>query len=57
MLTLPAAALFGGAVYALCSVFGNGAAGPLVITVVLLIALMVIFGRRAQQAAAAPVTS
>ncbi len=57
VLTLPAAALFGGAVDALCSVFGNGAAGPLVITVVLLIALMVIFGRRAQQAAAAPVTS
>jgi PiT family inorganic phosphate transporter len=57
VLTLPAAALFGGAVDALCSLFGKGAAGPLVITVVLLIALIVIFARRAQHSAAAPVTS
>ena len=57
VLTLPAAALLGAAVFALSSLFGHGAAGPLVIIVALLLALVAIFGRRAQQAAAAPAAS
>jgi PiT family inorganic phosphate transporter len=57
VLTLPAAALFGGGVDWLCSLCGRGAAGPLIITVVLLSALIVIFARRAQHASAAPAAS
>jgi PiT family inorganic phosphate transporter len=57
VLTLPAAALFGGAVDWLCGLFGSGAAGPLVISILLVVALIVIFARRAQQAAAVPATS
>ena len=33
LLTMPAAALIGGAVYGFCSLFGSGAAGPVVISV------------------------
>jgi PiT family inorganic phosphate transporter len=54
VLTLPAAAVFGALVYALSSLFGHGAAGPLAITVALLIALIAVFARRSQQAAVAP---
>ncbi len=54
VLTLPAAAVFGALVYALSSLFGHGAAGPLVITVALLIALIAVFARRSQHTAAAP---
>jgi PiT family inorganic phosphate transporter len=57
VLTLPAAALFGGGVDWLCSLCGRGAAGPLIITVVLLSALIVTFARRAQHASAAPAAS
>jgi inorganic phosphate transporter, PiT family len=57
VLTLPAAALFGGAVDELSGLFGHGALGPLVITVVLLLALAGTFVRRAQHAAAAPIPS
>jgi inorganic phosphate transporter, PiT family len=52
VLTLPAAALFGGAVDGLCGLFGTGAAGPLVVTLVLVLALAAVFARRAQHAAA-----
>jgi PiT family inorganic phosphate transporter len=57
VLTLPAAALFGGLVYELSALFGNGAAGPLVITIALLAALAVVLARRLQNAAPAPATS
>ncbi len=54
LLTLPAAAVFGALVYGFTRLFGHGAAGPLVITVVLLMALTGVFARRAQQAGSAP---
>ena len=55
-LTLPAAAVMGGAVYALSTLFGDGAIGPLVIILVLLLTLGAVFIRRLQQATPAPVT-
>jgi PiT family inorganic phosphate transporter len=57
IITLPAAATFGGLVYATSRLFGHGAVGPLVITFVLLAALTVVFARRARQTGAAPGTS
>jgi PiT family inorganic phosphate transporter len=54
VLTLPAAGLLGGLVYAITSVFGSGVAGPIVITVALLALLAGTFARRVQQAAPAP---
>jgi inorganic phosphate transporter, PiT family len=54
VLTLPAAALFGAATYEVSRLFGNGAAGPLVISVVLILALIALFARRVQQATPAP---
>ena len=57
VVTLPASAIFGALVYALSSLFGHGAAGPLVITIALLLALIAVFARRAQQSTAAPATS
>lgn len=56
-LTLPAAAVMGGAVYATTSLFGNGAVGPLVISVALFLTLAAVFIRRLQQASPAPVAS
>jgi len=55
-LTLPAAALMGGVVYAIATLFGNGAIGPLIISLVLLATLAAVFIRRLQQATPAPVT-
>jgi PiT family inorganic phosphate transporter len=54
VLTLPAAGLFGAVVYGAATLFGNGAAGPLLITLLLLMALAVVFTRRAQQTAPSP---
>jgi PiT family inorganic phosphate transporter len=54
LVTLPAAAVFGGIVYEICNLFGHSAAGPLVIITVLLLALGAVFAHRARQAAAAP---
>ena len=56
VVTLPAAAVFGGLVYAVSSLFGHSAAGPLVIITLLLIALTAVFARRARQTATAPAT-
>jgi PiT family inorganic phosphate transporter len=56
ILTLPAAAVLGGLVYAITSAFGSGVAGPIVITLVLLGALAATFARRLQQATPAPTT-
>ncbi|MBV9000833.1 MAG: inorganic phosphate transporter, partial [Solirubrobacterales bacterium] len=55
-LTLPAAAVMGGVVYAISTLFGNGAIGPLIISAVLLLALAAVFIRRLQQATPAPAT-
>jgi PiT family inorganic phosphate transporter len=57
VLTLPAAAVVGGLVYAISRLFGSGAVGPVVITVVLLAALAAAFARRVQQATPAPLAS
>jgi inorganic phosphate transporter, PiT family len=54
ILTLPAAAAVGGAVYAISHLFGTGVTGPLVITAVLLAVLAAVFIRRAEQSAPAP---
>jgi PiT family inorganic phosphate transporter len=50
VLTLPAAAVIGGITYSLTRLFGTGAAGPLVISILILGASAVLFARRAQQA-------
>src|SRR6201999_1117462 len=46
VLTLPAAALIGAAAYAFTSVFGDGAVGPLLVTVMSLSAIAAAFARR-----------
>ena len=52
VLTLPAAALIGGAIYALTRVFGTGAAGPVIVSLLIVAGSVALFIRRAQQAAA-----
>jgi PiT family inorganic phosphate transporter len=49
VLTLPAAALIGGLVYAISSLFGSGALGPVVELTALVVVLIVIFARRVSQ--------
>jgi inorganic phosphate transporter, PiT family len=49
VLTLPAAAAIGGLVYAISSLFGSGALGPLVVALALLGTLIVVFARRFTQ--------
>jgi len=46
VLTLPAAAVVGAVTYAVTRLFGDGAAGPVVVSAVLLAALGWVFGRR-----------
>ncbi len=55
VLTLPAAAVMGGATYAISTLFGHGAIGPVVISVALVLALATAFARRLQHATPAPV--
>jgi PiT family inorganic phosphate transporter len=50
VLTLPAAAVIGAITYGLTRLFGTGAAGPLVISILILAAGAVLFARRARQA-------
>ena len=52
MITLPAAALIGGATYAVTRLFGTGAAGPIVVLVLTIIGTTLLFTRRARQRAA-----
>ena len=47
VLTLPAAAVVGGVTYGITQIFGNGAAGPVVVSAVMIAALGWVFGRRA----------
>jgi PiT family inorganic phosphate transporter len=49
VLTLPAAAGIGALVYAISSVFGNGALGPLLVSVAVVGLIATIFGRRLSQ--------
>jgi PiT family inorganic phosphate transporter len=53
VLTLPAAAVIGGITYSLTRLFGTGAAGPLVISILILGGSTVLFARRDQQASTA----
>jgi PiT family inorganic phosphate transporter len=46
VLTLPASALAGALIYELVHIFGNGATGPVVVSIVLLLALLVAAARR-----------
>lgn len=54
LLTLPAAAAIGGAVYGFTQVFGTGMLGPLVVTALSLVVVAALFTRRAQQGAPVP---
>jgi len=49
IVTLPAAAIIGAVAYAVTRLFGTGAAGPLVVSAVIIGASAVLFARRAQQ--------
>jgi PiT family inorganic phosphate transporter len=46
VLTLPAAAGVGAATFGVTRIFGNGAAGPLVVSIVLVLALVWVLWRR-----------
>jgi len=54
LLTLPASAAIGAAVYGFCSIFGDGAAGPLIVSIVGLALAILAFARRLRTAAAVP---
>jgi inorganic phosphate transporter, PiT family len=56
VLTLPAAGILGAVTYSFTRLFGTGAVGPIVVTVVMVIALAATFARRLQQAIPAPST-
>jgi PiT family inorganic phosphate transporter len=49
VITLPAAALIGGVAYGVTHLFGTGAAGPIVISLLILAASATLFAKRAQQ--------
>jgi inorganic phosphate transporter, PiT family len=54
LLTLPAAAAIGAAAYGLTSIFGSGALGPVLVTVMAFGLIVAIFTRRAQRGAPVP---
>ena len=54
LLTLPAAAGIGAAVYGFSAIFGSGALGPVLITLMALVLIALVFMRRAQQGAPVP---
>ncbi len=54
LLTLPAAAAIGAVVYGFTHIFGSGALGPVLVTVMALAAVAAIFIRRAQQGSPVP---
>ena len=49
ILTLPAAAAIGGATYGVTRLFGTGAAGPVIVSAVIVVTIAVVFARRVQQ--------
>ena len=55
VLTLPAAALIGGATYGLTRIFGTGAAGPVIVSTLILALIGLAFARRLQQGS--PITA
>jgi PiT family inorganic phosphate transporter len=56
VLTLPAAAAIGALTYGVSRIFGTGALGPVLITLVALLLVVAAFTRRAQQGAPVPVS-
>jgi PiT family inorganic phosphate transporter len=54
LLTLPAAALIGGAAYGLTRIFGTGALGPVLVTLTTVALIVAAFSRRSQQGAPMP---
>jgi inorganic phosphate transporter, PiT family len=54
LLTLPAAAGIGAAVYGLTRIFGTGALGPVLVTLMALVLIVTVFARRSQQGAPVP---
>jgi PiT family inorganic phosphate transporter len=57
VLTLPAAALIGAFAYGLSRVFGTGALGPVLVTLMSLSLIAAVFARRAQRGAPVPASS
>jgi PiT family inorganic phosphate transporter len=55
VLTIPAAAVFGGVTYGVTQLFGSGAAGPLVVSVALVLVTAGLLARRLQQGS--PITA
>jgi PiT family inorganic phosphate transporter len=55
VLTLPAAAFIGGATYGLTRIFGTGAAGPIVVSVLILVTIAAVTVRRVQRGS--PITA
>jgi inorganic phosphate transporter, PiT family len=56
VLTLPAAAAIGAAVYGCTRIFGTGALGPVLVALMCISLVAAIFGRRAQQGSPVPVS-
>jgi len=56
ILTLPAAGAIGGLSYGLTRIFGTGALGPIVVSLLVISLIVAVFGRRLQQVTPAPVT-
>jgi PiT family inorganic phosphate transporter len=57
VLTLPAAALIGALAYGLSRIFGTGALGPLLVTLMSLSLIVAVFARRAQRGAPVPASN
>jgi PiT family inorganic phosphate transporter len=55
LLTLPAAAAIGALTYAVSGIFGSGALGPVLITLMALSLAVAAFARRSRQGAPVPV--
>jgi PiT family inorganic phosphate transporter len=56
ILTLPASAAIGALAYGLTRVFGTGALGPVLVTLMAISLVVAAFARRAQKGAPVPVT-
>jgi PiT family inorganic phosphate transporter len=57
VLTLPAAAAIGAVTYGFTQIFGSGAAGPVVVSVIAIVLVVAAFVRRAQQGSPVPAAS
>jgi PiT family inorganic phosphate transporter len=57
VLTLPCSAAMGALIYGVVRIFGNGSAGPLVVVVALLLALLTVLARRAASGGQVPAES